>query len=107
MSPALSLFDCPGNLLSPSASTFRAPARFDTHAVGSFEQWVVENDDDHLVVDLAAVVFMDLDAVEALVAIDQRRAGHGGSLRIDNPSAAASITLEMLGLGSSQFAMAA
>ncbi|MGB8859832.1 MAG: STAS domain-containing protein [Ilumatobacteraceae bacterium] len=94
--------------LTTESAAFLAPSRFDVHVVESFQLWLVSHHlDAHLVVDLSAVVFLDLSTVEALTDAMQRRAELHGSLRLTNLSAAARITLEMLGIHERQLATAA
>lgn len=85
--------------LAGSAITIRAPRRFDTHTVDEFRGRL---DDASMragerVIDVSDVVFVDRDAVDALVAagVDDPESG----LRVEEPSLAFRLTLEMLGLG--------
>lgn len=76
----------------------RAPRRFDTHHVGTIEHQFHQQrvaGSGQLVVDGSDVVFVDRDAVDLLVAAGLGRVD--GGVRIERPSLAMQITLELLG----------
>ena len=83
---------------SPSIAPIRAPRRFDTHNVDAIGDQI---DQQHAgragstVVDGSDVAFVDRDAVEMLVAAGLGRID--GGVRIERPSLALRITLELLG----------
>lgn len=76
----------------------RAPRRFDTHHVRAIEGRLHPQSADgsgQLVVDASDVAFVDRDAVDVLVAHGLGRID--GGVRIERPSLAMQITLELLG----------
>jgi len=75
----------------------RAPRRFDTHNARAVGHLLAQQDpgrSGQLVLDGSDVVFADRDAVGMLVATGL---GRTGGLRIEHPSLALQITLELLG----------
>lgn len=79
------------------APTVRAPQRFDTHQVDHVGDQIgraLVHGTDCVVVDGSDVAFVDQDAVDLLVSTD---AGSGRRVRLDRPSLALQITMELLG----------
>lgn len=79
-------------------TTIRAPRRFDTHTVDAFHRQLVQSPRhaSERIIDGSDVVFIDRDAVEALVAAGFHDSTSG--LRVDEPSLAFRLTLELLEL---------
>ena len=78
------------------ATTVRVPRRFDTHQVDSVAgqlRRALDMGADHLVVDGSDADFVDHDAVDLLVS----HVDGAGEIRIERPSLAMQITLELLG----------
>jgi len=84
--------------VSHATAPIRAPRRFDTHNVRAVEYQLDRERSDRagqLVVDGSDVAFVDRDAVDMLVASGLGRVDEG--VRIERPSLALQITLELLG----------
>lgn len=79
--------------------TIVLPERFDVHEVAWFDSEIdlAVGHATMLVIDASHVRYLDLRAMEALIAARLRCIDHGGELALANASVAARVTLELTG----------
>jgi anti-anti-sigma regulatory factor len=80
-----------------TTTTYVAPKRFDTHTVGSLQDWVrghIDAGRHDLTIDASNVRFVDVATLESIDALATEHPR--GSIEIASPSVAMSLTLEFL-----------